>query len=101
MTNNNNNNIDDIRWKLLDKERFQSFFDSDGRLVKEHEFRKAVFKGESSSCRNLECLNISWCMNITENGIRILAESYPKLTNFKAEGCTQTLLYIQQIVTFY
>jgi hypothetical protein len=43
---NNNNNIEDQRWKVLDKERFQTFFDSDGRLVKEHEFRKAVFKGE-------------------------------------------------------
>ncbi|CAF2533248.1 unnamed protein product [Rotaria sp. Silwood2] len=42
----NNSNIEESRWKLLDKERFQSFFDSDGRLVKEHEFRKAVFKGE-------------------------------------------------------
>ncbi|CAF3460992.1 unnamed protein product [Rotaria sp. Silwood1] len=41
----NNNNIEELRWKLLDKERFQSFFDSDGRLVEEHEFRKAVFKG--------------------------------------------------------
>jgi hypothetical protein len=27
-------------------------------------------------------------MNITENGIRNLAESCPKLTVFKAEGCT-------------
>ncbi|CAF1370035.1 unnamed protein product [Rotaria magnacalcarata] len=41
----NNNNVEEQRWKLLDQERFQSFFDSDGRLVKEHEFRKAVFKG--------------------------------------------------------
>ncbi|UJR37673.1 hypothetical protein I4U23_030368 [Adineta vaga] len=45
----NNNNIEDQRWKLLDKERFQTFFDSDGRLVKEHEFRKAVFKGGINS----------------------------------------------------
>ena len=42
----NNNNIEDQRWTLLDDARFQTFFDSDGRLVKEHEFRKAVFKGE-------------------------------------------------------
>lgn len=42
----NNTNTDEQRWKLLDSERFQSFFDSDGRLVKEHEFRKGVFKGE-------------------------------------------------------
>jgi len=27
-------------------------------------------------------------MNITENGIRNLSESCPKLTVFKAEGCT-------------
>jgi hypothetical protein len=27
-------------------------------------------------------------MGITENGIRNLAESCPKLTVFKAEGCT-------------
>ena len=32
--------------------------------------------------------DISWCMSITENGIRNLAESCPKLTVFKAEGCT-------------
>lgn len=43
---NDNDKIENLRWSLLDKERFQSFFDSDGRLVKEHEFRKAVFKGE-------------------------------------------------------
>ena len=42
----NNNNVEGQRWDLLDSERFRSFFDSDGRLVKEHEFRKAVFKGE-------------------------------------------------------
>jgi F-box/leucine-rich repeat protein 2/20 len=35
----------------------------------------------------LECWDISWCMGITENGIRILAKSCPKLTVFKAEGC--------------
>lgn len=46
MMSNINNNVEDQRWNLLTKERFQTFFDSDGRLVKEHEFRKAVFKGE-------------------------------------------------------
>jgi hypothetical protein len=42
----------------------------------------------SSSCSYLDSWDISWCMSITENGIRILAESCPKLTVFKAEGCT-------------
>ncbi len=42
----------------------------------------------SSNCSNLEWFDISWCMGITENGIRNLAESCPKLTVFKAEGCT-------------
>ncbi|CAF0784271.1 unnamed protein product [Didymodactylos carnosus] len=37
--------IPDERWAPLNKQTFQTFFDSDGRLVKEHEFRKAVFKG--------------------------------------------------------
>lgn len=41
-----NNNVEDRRWKVLDEEQFERYFDSDGRLVKEHEFRKAVFKGE-------------------------------------------------------
>lgn len=44
---NNNNNIEDHRWDQLDQEHFQSYFDSDGRLVKDHEFRKSVFKGEN------------------------------------------------------
>ena len=38
--------VEDQRWDPLDQENFQTFFDSDGRLVKEHEFRQAVFKGE-------------------------------------------------------
>ena len=42
----------------------------------------------SSNCSHLDWWDISWCMSITENGIRILAESCPKLTVFKAEGCT-------------
>ncbi|CAF2960676.1 unnamed protein product [Rotaria sp. Silwood2] len=44
----------------------------------------------TSSCSYLECWDISWCMNmnITENDIRILAESCSKFTIFKAEGCT-------------
>jgi hypothetical protein len=46
-----------------------------------------LFLLSSSSCSYLECWDISWCMSITENGIRILAESCPKLTTFKAEGC--------------
>ena len=41
-----NNNVEDKRWEPLNKIRFESFFDSDGRLVKENDFRKAVFKGE-------------------------------------------------------
>lgn len=41
-----NNNVEDRRWKVLDEEQFERYFDPDGRLVKEHEFRKAVFKGE-------------------------------------------------------
>lgn len=44
----NNNNIEDHRWNKLDRDDFQSYFDSDGRLVKDHEFRKAVFKGENN-----------------------------------------------------
>jgi hypothetical protein len=48
---------------------------------------KIIFSS-SSNCSNLEWCDISWCMNITENGIRNLAESCPKLTVFKAEGCT-------------
>lgn len=43
---NKDNSIENQRWERLDKEKFQTFFDTDGRLVKEHEFRKAVFKGE-------------------------------------------------------
>ncbi|CAF1202782.1 unnamed protein product [Didymodactylos carnosus] len=43
----------------------------------------------SSTRSNLEFWDISWCTNITEGEIRILAESCPKLTSFKAEGYTQ------------
>ena len=46
MTNKDETKIEDQRWERLDKDKFQTFFDPDGRLVKEHEFRKAVFKGE-------------------------------------------------------
>ncbi|CAF4250098.1 unnamed protein product, partial [Rotaria magnacalcarata] len=46
-----------------------------------------------TSCSYLESWDISWCMHITENGIRILAESCPKLTTFKAEGCTYMTNY--------
>lgn len=29
----------------MDSEKFSTFFDNDKRLVKEHEFRKSIFKG--------------------------------------------------------
>lgn len=38
--------INDTRWDRLTEVEFNTFFDSDGRLVKEHDFRKSVFKGE-------------------------------------------------------
>ena len=30
---------------MIAPENFDSFFDNDNRLVKEHEFRRAVFRG--------------------------------------------------------
>lgn len=34
--------------KSLDDRVFRTFFDNDSRLVKEHEFRKSVFRGIDS-----------------------------------------------------
>lgn len=53
-----------------------------------HQIDDQAIKMISSNCSNLNWLNISWCMNITENGIRNIAESCPKLSVFIAEGCT-------------
>ncbi|XP_030836923.1 TBC1 domain family member 17 [Strongylocentrotus purpuratus] len=37
--------LENIRRPPLDRERFEQYFDSEGRLVDEHGFRKAVFRG--------------------------------------------------------
>ncbi|XP_041462861.1 TBC1 domain family member 15-like isoform X2 [Lytechinus variegatus] len=37
--------VENTRGPPLDRERFEHFFDSEGRLVDEHGFRKAVFRG--------------------------------------------------------
>jgi hypothetical protein len=36
----------------LDVVKFKTFFDQDDRLVKEHEFRRAVFEGEHNNNNN-------------------------------------------------
>ena len=36
------------RLKKMDLNLFNNFFDTDKRLIKEHEFRKAVFRGKLS-----------------------------------------------------
>ncbi len=41
------NNIEDQGRKLLNGERFQSFFSSIRRLVKKHEFRKVIRKAKN------------------------------------------------------
>lgn len=37
--------VENTRGPALDRERFELFFDSEGRLVDEHGFRKAVYRG--------------------------------------------------------
>ncbi|KAF0296641.1 F-box/LRR-repeat protein 20 [Amphibalanus amphitrite] len=43
----------------------------------------------SDGCHNLHRINISWCGDITENGVEALARGCPKLSHFIAKGCDQ------------
>ena len=41
----------------------------------------------SAGCIYLEELNISWCQNITDKGIRLIAEGCPYLKSLICKGC--------------
>lgn len=43
----------------------------------------------SDGCPHLVYLNISWCTNITDDGLVTLAMGCHKLTSFICKGCTQ------------
>jgi hypothetical protein len=42
----------------------------------------------SQGCDKLEHINVSWCGQITRNGVRILSEECLHLQSFVAKGCT-------------
>lgn len=46
----------------------------------------------SEGCHSLEQLNISWCDQVTKDGIQALVRSCPGLKGLFLKGCTQVLL---------
>ncbi|XP_028415799.1 F-box/LRR-repeat protein 20-like [Dendronephthya gigantea] len=43
---------------------------------------------DSQGCEKIEHINVSWCGQLTQNGVRILSEECSHIQSFIAKGCT-------------
>ncbi len=48
---------------------------------------EAVLNQLSTTCRNLEMLNINWCKNVTTAPLNDMIRALPKLTDLRLAGC--------------
>lgn len=100
-------------WSLQSHREFYLMFESVGSL---YLFDSVVLvkdprcllscssnSAQGRGCPQLSYLDISWCRNVTNEGVISLAEGCPKINTFFSRGCTQvgafqTFLTIQDLL---